>query len=229
MIFAPHPDDETLSSAGVIRYCVKNHIPVHVVVVTNGGPGKLGEIRHFETLNATAKLGLSSQNVTFLDYPQVTSRLFNEDWDQNHSYTDGPPHSSFAYQKNSSYNGVSVENNIETMINTYQPTIIIYPAAYDDNTDHWGTGAFVDYAVDQMDYNAKMYTYLVHEDLTLWPFPKSYFPQIDLKPPEYLANQTNWYIFPLTSSDEQYKFNAVDSYQSQMKHDTVFKILYKKK
>jgi len=222
LIFAPHPDDETLSSAGVIRYCVQNHVPVHVVVVTNGGTGKLSQIRHFETLNATAKLGLSSQNVTFLDYPQVVNNLFDDNWDPNHSYEDGPKHNSFAYQKNSSYNGVSLENNVESMINKYKPTIIIYPAFYDDNTDHWGTGAFVDYAINRMGYNAKMYTYLIHDDSTLWPFPRSYFPQSDLTPPAHLINQTNWFIFPLTSSDEQYKFDAVDSYQSQMKHDPVF-------
>ena len=222
LIFAPHPDDESLSSAGLIRYCVEHNVPVHVVVVTNGGNGKLGVIRHSETLNATEKLGLSSNNVTFLDYPQVVDRLFNENWDPNHAYTAGAPHNSFAFENNSSYNGGSLESNIETMIHEYNPTIIIYPALDDDNTDHWGTGSFVDYAVNNMGYSTKMYSYLVHNDETLWPFPRSYYPQSNLLPPSYLTNQTNWFIFPLSNSLEQYKFNAVNCYQSQMKKDPVF-------
>lgn len=222
LIFAPHPDDETLSSAGLIRYCIDHNIPVHVVVITNGGKGKLGQIRHLETLNATAKLGLSSQNITFLDYPQVVNRLFNENWDANHAYSDGTVHNSFAYQRNSTYCGESLEANIESMINEYDPTVIIYPAADDGNTDHWGTSAFIDYAVNKMNFQTKMYDYLVHDDVTLWPFPRSYFPQGSLLPPSFLANQTNWFVFPLNNSLKQYKYDAVNSYKSQIKKDPVF-------
>ncbi len=222
LIFAPHPDDESISSGGLIRYCVEHNVPVHVVVVTNGGKGNLGVVRHSETLNATAKLGLSSNNVTFLDYPQAVSRLFSENWDPDHYYYDGSHHNSFAYDPNSTYCGESLESNIETMISTYNPTVIIYPALDDDNTDHWGTGSFVDYAVNDMNYQTKMYSYLVHDDETMWPFPRSYFPQSKLLPPSYLQNQTNWLIFPLNNSQEQYKFDAVNCYQSQMKKDSVF-------
>jgi LmbE family N-acetylglucosaminyl deacetylase len=222
LIVAPHPDDESVSSTGIIRYCVENNIPVHVMVVTNGGKGNLAQIRHFETLNATAKLGLKSQNVTFLDYPQVVDRLFNENWDLNHLYTDGTNHNPFAYQKNSTYAGVSVETNMESLIKQYQPTIIIYPASNDANTDHWSTGAFVDYAINKMGYQTKRYNYLIHEDLTLWPFPRSYFPQSYLLPPLILANQTQWIVFPLKPSDEQLKYDVLNSYQSQMQKDPVF-------
>ena len=41
LIIAPHPDDESIACAGVIRYCIENKIPVYVVVVTNGGNGDL--------------------------------------------------------------------------------------------------------------------------------------------------------------------------------------------
>lgn len=53
LIVAPHPDDETIATAGVIRYCIENNIPVYVVVVTNGGSGNMGRIRYHESLNAT--------------------------------------------------------------------------------------------------------------------------------------------------------------------------------
>lgn len=37
LIVAPHPDDETIDNTGIIRYCIEKNIPVHVVIVTNGG------------------------------------------------------------------------------------------------------------------------------------------------------------------------------------------------
>src|SRR5665647_1756049 len=65
LIVAPHPDDETITTAGVIRYCIENNIPVYVVVVTDGGSGKLGVTRYHESLNATEILGLPDSNITF--------------------------------------------------------------------------------------------------------------------------------------------------------------------
>jgi hypothetical protein len=70
LIVAPHPDDETIGGAGVIRYCIENNIPVYVVVVTNGGSGSLDLTRYHESLNATQVLGLPSSNITFFDYTQ---------------------------------------------------------------------------------------------------------------------------------------------------------------
>ena len=116
LIIAPHPDDETVASAGVIRYCIENNIPVYVMVVTNGGRSNLGLVRYHESLNGTGQLGLPHQNITFLDYPQKIDSLFNENWDKNNPWNEDGTHNhdNFAYHPNAQYTGVSVENDMES-------------------------------------------------------------------------------------------------------------------
>lgn len=158
---APHPDDESIACAGVIRYCVKNNIPVYLVVVTNGGSGNTGMTRYPESLNATKILGLPSNNITFFEYTQGVDLLFNMNWDKPVNVC-GNHTTIFAYQKNAPYTGASLEKNMETVITNFKPTLIIYPDPEDSNRDHWGTSSFVEYAIYKLNYTGQMYTYLVH-------------------------------------------------------------------
>ncbi len=227
LIVAPHPDDETIACAGVIRYCLENKIPVYVVVVTNGGNGELGVTRYHESLNATKILGLPSDNITFFEYTQGVDSLFNENWNKpifiNGNYT-----SDFAYEKNAPYIGVSLEKNFETVITNFNPTVIIYPNPNDSNPDHWGTSSFVEYATNNLNYNGKIYTYLVHVS-SVWPFPRGYFPQNYMLPPYFLANQNKWLLFPINNSDEKLKYNAVESYKSQLDGDPTYLLSFIRK
>jgi len=90
LIFAPHPDDETLACAGIIMQALREGKRIQVVVFTNGDgyrraaarlfrkPGllvnssdvlELGRFRQAEGLAAMAILGLQPTSVTFLGYP----------------------------------------------------------------------------------------------------------------------------------------------------------------
>jgi len=227
LIVVPHPDDETIACAGVIRYCLENKIPVYVVVVTNGGNGGLGLTRYHESLNATQILGLPSDNITFFEYTQGVDSLFNENWDKpiciNGNYTPD-----FAYEKNTPYTGVSLEKNFETVITNFNPTVIIYPNPNDSNPDHWGTSSFVEYSTNNLKYSGKMYTYFVHVS-SVWPFPRGYFPQTYMLPPYFLANQNKWLLFPISNSDESLKYNAVESYKSQLVSDPTYLLSFVRK
>jgi LmbE family N-acetylglucosaminyl deacetylase len=223
LIVAPHPDDETIATGGVIRYCIENKIPVSVVVVTNGGSSDLGVTRYYESLNGTDKLDLPPENITFLEYTQGVDALFNENWDKNRPLDVFGNHTQhiFAYQRNAPYSGESLETNMENIIGNFKPTIIIYPHPNDANPDHFGTSAFVDYAINSMNYKSNMYTYMVHVS-SIWPFPRSYFPQTYLLPPSFLSNQPGWMVFPLKESDEQIKYKAVNTYKSQINPDPTY-------
>ncbi|PFN98557.1 hypothetical protein COJ85_20980 [Bacillus sp. AFS076308] len=92
LIFAPHPDDETLGTAGVIMRSVAAGKRVHIVFFTNGDGYpraaskllnknidelrpedyfELARVRQFEVNTASAELGLKPSDITFLGYPDA--------------------------------------------------------------------------------------------------------------------------------------------------------------
>lgn len=239
LVVAPHPDDEALGCAGIIRRAVKNNIPVRVVLMTNGDGyktnvelylktittksrdfQKMGTIRHFETIDAMRRLELNSSNISFLSYPDGGLQyLFDNNWDYDklHRGINGADHAPypFSYQKDAPYCGANVDKNLEEIINEFKPTIILYPDPGDDHPDHWATHAFVEYTLTKMNYRCKKYTYLVHKGVE-WPFPWVFAPGRYLLPPqELLGLSGKWMIFHLIGNEEFLKGYAIREYNSQ--------------
>ncbi|NOU73106.1 hypothetical protein GC098_17055 [Paenibacillus sp. LMG 31458] len=99
LVFAPHPDDEILGTAGIIMQAIAAGKRVHVVFFTNGdgypkaasyllhkrpeelGPAdylELSRVRQLEAYNAAALIGLSPMDLTFLGYPDAgLDRVYN--------------------------------------------------------------------------------------------------------------------------------------------------------
>lgn len=92
VVFAPHPDDETLGAGGVLLKAAAAGQRAHVVIFTNGdgyphsasllvgkpeealGPAdylELARVRQLEVYGALGKLGLTPDDVTFLGYPDA--------------------------------------------------------------------------------------------------------------------------------------------------------------
>ena len=79
VVVAPHPDDESLGCGALIAEATLMGLPVRVVVVSDGvgsHPGslqypapRLRALREAEALAATAELGLSPTEITFLGLP----------------------------------------------------------------------------------------------------------------------------------------------------------------
>jgi hypothetical protein len=121
----------------------------------------------------------------------------------------------FAYQKNAPNTGASLEKNMESVIENFKPTIIIYPYSNDEHPDHWGTNAFVEYACNKLNYTGQRYSYPVHISET-WPFPQAY---TNLLPASFMLsilNQSKWLVFPIDNSNEKLKSNAINTYKSQL-------------
>lgn len=82
VVFAPHPDDETLGCGGLIARKRYEGLPVHVVFVTDGGGSHLNHphltvpdviaLRKREAAAALRELGVESCAVHFLDEPDGT-------------------------------------------------------------------------------------------------------------------------------------------------------------
>lgn len=79
VVFAPHPDDESLGCGGTIALLRQSDIPVQVVVVSDGtgshrnsrsyGPDALRRLREAEATEALDLLGVGAENITFLRMP----------------------------------------------------------------------------------------------------------------------------------------------------------------
>ncbi|WP_255286680.1 MULTISPECIES: PIG-L deacetylase family protein [unclassified Bacillus (in: firmicutes)] len=105
LVFAPHPDDETLGCGGVIMHALAAGKRVHVVFFTNGdGYTKaasmlvnknidnlsswdyleLSRVRQLEVFAATKMLGLNPSNITFLGYPDGAVNKVYQSKDSNY-------------------------------------------------------------------------------------------------------------------------------------------------
>ena len=240
LVFAPHPDDESLAAGGLIKKARDMNATVTVVVMTDGSSAAtpeelsqyleknnknnstgIAELRHEEATNAMNELGVNESNLIFLGYPDTGLKaLFEDYWDPDKPYQSNTPfnkfdHSpyNFTYQQNASYTGSNVAENLEQIINNFKPTIIIAPDGLDEHRDHWATNAFVMYSAGATNFKGKIYTYLVHKGGTKWPTPPNYQPFLNLTPPKELQNQNiSWIEAPLTSDEEKAKEEAINSY-----------------
>ena len=106
LILAPHCDDESLGSAGLIQEALHKNIEVRVVIATNGDgflfatmedfrrlyPShadfiRMGNLRQQESLAAMQVIGLRPGQVTFLSYPdRGTPALWNDHWSAQSPY-----------------------------------------------------------------------------------------------------------------------------------------------
>jgi LmbE family N-acetylglucosaminyl deacetylase len=81
LILAPHPDDESLGCGGFIAACCERGRQPVVAILTDGAashpgsrqypPQRLRQLRKQEARRAVAALGLASENLVFLNYPDT--------------------------------------------------------------------------------------------------------------------------------------------------------------
>lgn len=176
LIFAPHPDDETLGNGGYIRQAVAAGARVHVVLMTNGeypeldvvlfeeslpthprGFIRLGYRRQSETLAAMRYLGVPETAVTFFGYP---NQYLNQLWLPGHWQPSRPVRSVRTRATRSPYNnsftpgavycGQSVLQDVEAVLLREQPDIVITLHPNDIHVDHWPTYTFVRFAVKEL-------------------------------------------------------------------------------
>lgn len=244
LIFSPHPDDETLGAAGLMREARLHGCDVQVVFLTCGdgfrvgasrtlhkltvGPAdyvRYGELRQGESRTALGVLGVPASHVTFLGYPdQGLMPLWTTHW--NHPFTspytraDAVPYSDAA-TPNASYTGASVLADIKRQMMRVQPTDIYITHPSDDHPDHAAGSVFVRTALEQLRdagvpwaKTAHLHYYLVHRGD--WPVPQGLFEDAALPPPAPMADlDTRWNSFPLTHYDTERKYAAIKRYRSQ--------------
>ncbi len=189
LVFSPHPDDESIAAGGYIYDSTKNGANIKIVLVTDGNKHGLKVKRYAEFEKATAILGVSSQNLVFLNHSD--GKLKQED--QNQIYAE-----------------------FKKEIDDFHPDIIVYPSLKDEHPDHATTGKIVQKVITDEHYQGTAYQYLVHQ--SHFPQPDRYAPNLFLLPPTRMITfDKEWLRYYLSSVTENKKDEAVNQYKTQIR------------
>ena len=174
VVFAAHPDDETLGAGGLIHQAVASGAHVTIVVFTNGDgylggvdvrfrtllstPGRFieyGRTRQQEALAAAAQLGVPAADVLFLGYPdRGLAALWGSHWDCGHPYASPYTRRSrspypLAYRPGAAYCGDGVLADVTAILNQAKPALVVLHHPGDTHPDHWAAAAFVTLALER--------------------------------------------------------------------------------
>jgi LmbE family N-acetylglucosaminyl deacetylase len=197
LVVAPHPDDDVITSAGVINRARSAGTTVWVVYMTNGdSPGRdWGFRRQDEGAAAEALLGVDSAHLAFLGYPDGslselrgsaynTSNTVGYDSpnpdvdDRTNGSTTFPP-----YGRISGTNGLNNAPNVRAdlmhFLNARRPTDIYTTGRCDRHPDHAATYEFVIEAVQLLQNSVPSYDPIIHQTIVWagfnaeddWPAP----------------------------------------------------------
>lgn len=168
MVFAPHPDDETLAAAGLIQRVLANKGQVRIVFITNGDGYvdgvrtgvhrtrtskadfiEYGERRHSEGVQALRALGLDRGDGIFLGFPDDgIDDLWAGHWSARNPYTSPYTRFDHPFYKESlnrrvEYVGTDLEWEIGRILRSFSPDWVLVPDPRDRHPDHCTTGVFV--------------------------------------------------------------------------------------
>ena len=241
LVLAPHPDDESIGAGGLIQEALALDLPVRVCFFTMGDnneiaflftrkhpvlmPGAvrtMGEHRQNEALAAATQLGLSTNDLVFLGYPDYGTL---EIW--NHHWRTVPPFRSMltrvtavpyarALTPGSAYAGEDILDDLEEVIRDFQPTHIVLSHPADHNVDHRALYLFTRVALWNLEPDGIapiLLPYPVH--FTQWPEPRRYHPLRPASPPHFLQEEIPWTDYALAPFQASNKLAAIRRHHSQ--------------
>lgn len=168
MVFAPHPDDETLAAGGLIQRVLAKGGTVRVVFITNGDGFldgvrceverqetsaidfiEYGKRRQEEALRAITELGLQRGDALFFGFPDGgIDDLWAGHWSKLHPYRspfthfDQPDYQD-CFSRYVKYAGTDLKDQIIRTLQDFEPDWIVMPDPRDYHMDHSTTGVFV--------------------------------------------------------------------------------------
>jgi LmbE family N-acetylglucosaminyl deacetylase len=153
LVIAPHPDDESIAAGGLLQRAIAAGGEVHVVVVTDGennpwpvrylkkkmrvndaDRAEWGTLRREESRRALAALGVPATASTFLGYPDRLLTTMARRGD------------------------LRVRDSIAAAIESFAPSLLVIPSAFDLHPDHRAIGWFAHDVAKGMN----IVTYVIH-------------------------------------------------------------------
>lgn len=199
MVFAPHPDDETLGCAGILYQALQRGERVKVVILTSGDgfPAaaslvarkpldrlserdflELARFRQGQSRSAFEVLGGKSADLIFLGYPdsaldQVYRNRGTTPVRQRFtgkSETYGADYRTAVRGTPAPYRYEEVLADVTSLLVAHRPRRVCVTAEADQHPDHQAAFRFVRDAVEKMEHRGTLDVYLIHGG-PQWPWP----------------------------------------------------------
>jgi LmbE family N-acetylglucosaminyl deacetylase len=243
LVMAPHPDDESLGCGGIIQAAVERHIPVRVVFFTYGDNNQwsfvlyrkhpvlepkavesMGLIRRDEAIQATRLLGLETNQLTFLGYPDFgTLHIWDNCWGAHSPYksmltrTTTVPYPN-ALRPGARYTGEDILQDLTAILRDFKPTKVFLSHPADHNPDHRALYLFMRVALWNLESELRpeLLPYLTH--FQHWPQPQGLYATNALEPPDIMRQAAAWSLFPLSSNQVSIKLAALKAHESQFRY-----------
>lgn len=194
LVIAPHSDDEAIGCTAVVLRALAQKKRVGIVIVTAGDgfpkaaaaaakkdqnqlvPAdffNLAALRQRHSLQAMEKIGVSSDELVFLGYPDSgLEKVYNSAGDapfrqaytkQNETYGSAVrDYHSLVYKRPAPYLKASLVGDLAEIITKRKPNEIYTTHEVDKHSDHRATFWFVRDATRAANYRGPLYTYVVH-------------------------------------------------------------------
>lgn len=244
MVFAPHPDDEVLTSGGRIRAAVNEGHNVKIVVVTNGDVGgtQQGYLREAESVAAAELLGLTEDDVIFLGYGDSVMRPIYDSSSASQVYTSIGGHSAtyagrglggVDYHTRVSgspgpYNRQTVIEDFKAVLSEFQPDEVYSLSPFDNHPDHQATSLFLTEALVALNRAGTPLPTRSYQTLVWtcggWPGVDDFTPWLPYYPPDCDVlpawdHVTRFLVPPEMRSDfpeDNLKYRAIATYPSEV-------------
>lgn len=248
MVFAPHPDDETLGCSGILHQALKRGERVKVVIFTSGDgfPAaaslivrkpvdhlnesdfrELAKFRQLQSRKAFQILGGKPEDLIFLGYPdsaldQVYKNRGTTPLRQRYtgsSETYGADYRTAVRGRPAPYLYEEALADVVSLLADCRPRRVCVTSEADRHPDHQAAFRFVRDAVEKSGYRGEWDTYLIHGGAQ-WPWPRGATPGSP-----YEVRETIGVAWPptrrvtLTREEADVKKRAIDAQASHLTPD----------
>jgi len=193
LVMASHPDDDIITSAGVIARAVRRGGQVHVVYLTNGDSSGIdeGAERQNEAVASQDVLGVSEDNLVFLGYPDGYTEDLRTTYTGptdvmttlngvSHTYAahglGRTDYHSYAFGSPGAYNWPNVVGDMANLLGTLLPDAIFVTSGTDGHPDNVSAYLSIVQALPQVfashpTYKPTIYTTFALPPDANWPNP----------------------------------------------------------
>lgn len=237
LVVAPHPDDETLCCAGVIRRVLAAGGRASIVWLTSGDGSELGSLfierslrihpekmrdladkRMREAQAAAAVLGVPPGRRFFLGYPDggllpLLTGHFTVPYYSRFSGVARVPYPG-TMDAGHPYTGESLEKDFARVLDRVHPTLVLAPSPRDAHPDHRAAGILTLQVLSRRHELAAARFWIVHGGPD-WPSPRALRTKLSLPPPPR-GRGLGLVAFDLDALEEEDKLEAVRQYHTQL-------------